>query len=94
MHDTRKILIRTDDQFGSEILDPVAHRERKHARKRQQLQRGFFSVSSAPYKPIGALHLEDGELVLQGITDDLRPLVRVWNSKLFLQVYIQSLLTQ
>ena len=54
------------------MVDVEAQRFRKFERKRVVLQRGFFTEKAKPFKTVGVVHIDDGDLILSGITDEFK----------------------
>lgn len=53
------------------------HRIRKLSRKKQALNDGFFTEPSKPYRTMGTVYLNNGEMILSALTDDFRAKVRL-----------------
>ena len=52
--------------------DERSDRTRNHERRNKNLSLGFFSDRTKPYQPLGTVLLDDGDLLLESITDDVR----------------------
>ena len=74
-HETRKVAMRDDFHYAtSTAAGEEAGRKAKYDRQMEQLSRcGFYSHSSQPYRCIGGqLIVSDGDVILNGVTSDLR----------------------
>ena len=71
-----KASVRNKDTFWTCFPDEQINRSNRLARKKQALCNGFFTESSKPYRTIGKVFLNNGEMILASLTDDFKSKVK------------------
>ena len=72
LYDPVKTSTRDSKTYVSDALDSEFESRKNFLRRTENLTTGFFCEKAKPYQPLGSIHLISGDLMLDGLTKDIK----------------------